>query len=119
MIEYGYEGPTFGDTFQALSQHQSCNPLKRAGLADLTAHVDFTPLIKIIRSHPSLFSQFITQGTFLKALGIDLRLQNLYRQANDRQKENLRSEAERLTSSDQMGTLFKVLEIRNREKIYG
>ncbi len=119
FIDYGYEGPAFGDTFQAVYRHQFYDPLKSAGLADLTAHVDFTPLMKVIRNHPPLLFQFITQGTFLKALGIDLRLDHLCRQANERQKETLRSEADRLTNPDHMGTLFKVLEIRNLEKIHG
>lgn len=118
IIDYGYEGPAFGDTFQALFQHKYHPPLENAGSADLTAHVDFSSLIKIVRRHPALTYRFVTQETFLRALGIDVRLQILEKKANAAQKALLRSGTHRLTDPEQMGRLFKVLEIRNPQRTH-
>ena len=45
----------------------------------------------------------------LKALGIELRAQQLLPQASARQARQIESALVRLTDSDQMGDLFKVL----------
>ena len=44
VIDYGYEGPAFGDTLQAVRRHEYADPLAAPGEADLTAHVDFAAL---------------------------------------------------------------------------
>src|SRR5690606_35482746 len=41
VIDYGYWGPAFGDTLQALKGHAYADPLAQPGEADLTVHVDF------------------------------------------------------------------------------
>ena len=46
VIDYGYEGPAFGDTLQAVRGHAYADPLAEPGEADLTAHVDFAALAR-------------------------------------------------------------------------
>jgi SAM-dependent MidA family methyltransferase len=95
IIDYGYEEPAQGDTFQALKGHKFHNPLQDCGEADLTAHVNFTALQKAC-SKPS---RITTQAEFLLSHGADIRAKIL-------KKEH---DLERLTSPLQMGKLFKVL----------
>jgi NADH dehydrogenase [ubiquinone] 1 alpha subcomplex assembly factor 7 len=110
-IDYGYLGPAFGDTLQAVRRHGFVDPLENPGEADLTVHVDFSRLARIgeaagLRVHgPSL------QGDFLRALGIESRAAALGRRATPAQNEAITGALRRLTGSgrDEMGGLFKVI----------
>ena len=81
--------------------------LETPGEADLTAHVDFLTL----RSYaPEIaISGTVTQGAFLKNMGIDMRMERLKAIATPQQILDLQSGYVRLTADNQMGTLFKVL----------
>jgi len=106
IFDYGYthkirEEAGWPSTFQAMHRHTYVNPLEKPGDYDLTAHVDFTSLMQ-----NAPFSKLQTQGEFLQALGIYHRAETLFR-AN--QNESIFTDLHRLTASDQMGVLFKVL----------
>jgi SAM-dependent MidA family methyltransferase len=111
MIDYGYIGPAFGDTLQAVQQHRFADPLANPGEADLTVHVDFDRLARIgeaagLRAHgPS------RQGDFLQALGIVSRAAALTARASQEQAAGIAGALRRLTGPgpDGMGDLFKVL----------
>ena len=51
----------------------------------------------------------ITQGTFLRNLGIGLRANSLMKAASTLQKRGIETALERLTGNDTMGRLFKVI----------
>jgi SAM-dependent MidA family methyltransferase len=108
FIDYGYEGPAFGDTLQAVRGHQMTDPFADVGESDLTAHVDFAMLANIGRQAAVRVAGPVGQGAFLTALGIDVRASLLAREAPERAEEVEAARA-RLTAPDQMGTLFKVL----------
>ncbi len=107
-IDYGYAGPAFGDTLQALRGHAPVDPLEHPGTSDLTAHVDFTPLAEAAVSAGLSAAPFATQGDFLRRLGIDQRAAALSN-ANPDQADDIAAATRRLTASDDMGDLFKVL----------
>ncbi|WBU59401.1 class I SAM-dependent methyltransferase [Paracoccus albus] len=105
IIDYGgWNGR--GDTFQVVEAHQTVNPFDNPGGADLTAHVDFAPLAAAADAAGCSFG-YTTQGHLLNALGIGARAAKLAA-AGDR---GAGSAARRLTDSDEMGELFKVLAI--------
>lgn len=108
FIDYGYEGPAFGDTLQAVRAHRMTNPFAHVGDSDLTTHVDFAMLANIGRQAEVRVLGPTGQGAFLTALGIEMRAALLAREVPDRAAEIEVAHA-RLTASDQMGTLFKVL----------
>lgn len=108
IIDYGYRGGSRGCTLQAVKHHTYADPLLTPGEADLTAHVDMDALAAVAEK-AGLGWNIIGQGPFLRQLGIELRTVALCKQASEEQKENLLSGMERLTSSAQMGELFKVL----------
>ncbi len=112
IIDYGYDKFCYGDTFQALERHQKANPLDNPGLVDLTVHVNFATLLLIAQQHKNMHSKLETQGDFLRNLGIDMRTDLLAKNATDSQvKQNILDATNRLVADNQMGELFKVLQI--------
>jgi SAM-dependent MidA family methyltransferase len=101
LIDYGYTQSAYGDTLQALHKHAPCSITDHIGDADLTSHVDFEWFNTFFKT-----TSIKTQRAFLKENGIDIRFQNL---AN----KKLASGYKRLLAHDQMGDLFKVLEVQN------
>ena len=107
LIDYGRDKPGFGDTLQAVRSHQKEHPLANPGLADLTAHVDFPAFVAAAGAAGAQVSPIETQGDFLRRMGIEARTAGLSR-AHPDQAGKVGRQLSRLTSADQMGSLFKV-----------
>ena len=116
IIDYGHSETTCGDTLQAVKNHQFYDFLADPGDADLTAHVDFQALKETAEQAGAAAFGPVTQGDYLRRLGIEPRAQQLESVATSRQKEDVREALERLTSADEMGTLFKVLAIAHPDQ---
>ena len=108
MIDYGHDLAGLGDTFQAMANHAPVDPLMAPGDADLTCHVAFDPLRQVAVAEGLRASATLSQGRFLRALGLDVRAAQLARAEADK-PEAVLSGARRLADPDQMGALFKVL----------
>ncbi len=109
IIDYGRPDSAPGDSFQAVRDHKAANPLQAPGCADLTAHVDFARLAAIARKHGAQIMGPVTQGAFLKALGIEERAARLHATTTPAQGRDIKTALHRLTSPSEMGTLFKVM----------
>lgn len=114
IIDYGYcispdlrTKNQYNSTIQALKDHQYVDVYKNFAVADITTHVDFYALQKLILSQ-NLQSYYSTQKTFLTNYGIDIRL-NMLKNLNPLSAKALDKEVEYLTSDKYMGDLFKVL----------
>ena len=105
LIDYGRDRFEPGDTLQALSGHNKVDPLITAGQADLTIHADFPAVLQAARG-AGCKTAILTQGAFLRRLGIQARAQALARARADRAGVIDRQLA-RLVDDDQMGILFK------------
>lgn len=105
-IDYGHAVTGFGNTLQAVKNHQYADVLAEPGDADLTSHVDFARLSDLARD---LAPRLATQRDFLTRLGIRMRAKTLLGKATPEQANDIEAALERLTSSEQMGELFKVL----------
>ncbi len=112
VIDYGYPRTAPGDTLQAVRGHKHAPILANPGEQDLTAHVDFEALAKAASVGSVKATPLVTQGEWLKRLGIEARADALAR-ANPDRAEEVRSALDRLTGADQMGDLFKVLAIHS------
>lgn len=111
ICDYGHNGDKT-DTFRAFSQHKLHDPLVRPGSADLTADVDFAAITKIATKNNRLISFGpVTQASFLKNLGIDVRLHMLLKNTSPEERKRLESEYHMITNEDEMGTRFKVLSL--------
>ncbi len=113
LIDYG-GWRSLGDTFQAVENHAPVDPLARPGMADLTAHVDFAALAAAAQEGGAQHSAMTPQGAFLEALGIGARAATLARRLKGAALENHRTAIRRLTSPEEMGTLFKVMAVHDR-----
>jgi len=111
IIDYGHTTPGFGDTLQAVQGHKYADPLAEPGEADLTTQVNFGELAAWARRNGAAAQGPLTQGEFLRRLGIEQRAARLTRNATPRQAAGIDSALARLTAPDQMGELFKVLAI--------
>jgi len=117
VIDYGYWGPAFGDTLQALKSHAFVDPLEEPGEADLTTHVDFHRLVQAASDEKARIHGPVTQGDYLQALGIEARAAALKQRATPAQSADIDRALARLTERGPtgMGELFKVLAITHRE----
>lgn len=108
-IDYGYAGPAFGDTFQAIRSHTHVDPLGRPGEADLTAHVDFTTLARVAQRAGARTAGPIEQGDFLLRLGLAERAGRLGADKDAATRAEIVAQVTRLVAPEEMGSLFKVL----------
>ena len=109
FIDYGPAASGVGDSFQALLRHRFHDPLANPGEADLTAHVDFAALALAAQQAGAATFGPITQGDFLRSLGLELRADMLAAKADASTAEILRRQCRRLIAPDEMGRLFKAL----------
>ena len=110
IIDYGHEGRGFGNTLQAVRRHEPDDVLAAPGEADLSAHVDFSALFQAAQNSGARAHGPVTQATFLQALGIGARGEQLAR-ANPGHAAEVEIGVTRLTGAGAMGQLFKVLAI--------
>jgi NADH dehydrogenase [ubiquinone] 1 alpha subcomplex assembly factor 7 len=113
IADYGYDVPAGEDTFQAVRNHEYANVLENPGENDLTAHVDFSAIAQAARDAGVVVTGPIGQGAFLTSLGIQTRAQTLIEAGN----KNAAAALHRLTADDQMGLLFKVVQLKRKEEI--
>jgi NADH dehydrogenase [ubiquinone] 1 alpha subcomplex assembly factor 7 len=111
IIDYGHAATAFGDTLQAVRQHEFADPLADPGTADLTTQVDFAALARCARREGAAPHGPLGQGEFLHGLGIAQRAARLQASATPQQATDIVAALARLTAPDQMGELFKVLAI--------
>jgi len=117
IIDYGHMESGLGDTLQAVSRHKYSNPLEDVGKKDITAHVDFEVLKNIAKDKIDV-SGIFTQGEFLTSLGIQTRAEMLCKNASNKsQIDDINSSLNRLISKTEMGDLFKILVLINREDL--
>lgn len=107
FIDYGYTKSHHGDTLQAVKNHEYVDVLENAGNADITTHVDFDALARVI----GLPKHITNQNLFLTNLGIEQRAAILAKQ------KDVSADLNRLIANDQMGDLFKVLCFYNGDNI--
>jgi SAM-dependent MidA family methyltransferase len=108
LIDYGRDAPGAGDTLQALKAHAKISPLTAPGQADLTVWADFPAVRQAAVEAGARAGRILTQGDFLRGLGIEARAQALSQARPDR-AETVARQLDRLTGAAQMGDLFKVV----------
>jgi NADH dehydrogenase [ubiquinone] 1 alpha subcomplex assembly factor 7 len=112
IIDYGHLRSDAGDTFQAIARHSFADPLKAPGQADVTAHVDFQALARAAEDLGAKVHGPVTQGDFLKRLGIEQRAATLMAKTPSHEvSAEIDGALKRLTGGGRggMGSMFKVL----------
>lgn len=114
LIDYGHDHARTGSTLQALKAHTRVDPFAMPGEADLTCHVDFAALANVALSRGARHLGTVTQGRFLRDLGIDARAEALARIA-PQHAQALQVAKDRLIEEGQMGALFKVMGLTSQD----
>ena len=117
FIDYGYAKTMHGDTVQAVKKHEYVPVLETPGESDITAHVDFETLIDIANENGMETAKLVTQGDFLRSLGIEHRanalINTILKHGGAPQMklgaQNIQNDLNRLIDDKQMGQLFKVM----------
>ena len=112
FIDYGHSKSAPGDTLQAVRGHRFSPILADPGEQDLTSHVDLEAVGNAAREAGAAVTDVVTQGEWLKRLGIDARAQSLTR-AHPERAEEIHAARKRLCDAEQMGDLFKVIGIHS------
>lgn len=113
FVDYGDHGT--GDSLQALSKHKNISLLEQPGKSDITAHVNFDNVRRVLGQDRT--SQIEPMAQFLSSIGLPLRAAALLEKADDKQKADIESAAYRLMHPEQMGELFKVIAYRTDENL--
>ncbi|WP_019218939.1 class I SAM-dependent methyltransferase [Bartonella florencae] len=113
LIDYGACDLAFGDTLQAISKHKFCDIFDAPGQHDLTSHVGFS-FLKNIALEQGCFAETLEQGDFLLKMGLLERAKQLGSNQNATLQNKIHQDIERLAGPDQMGKLFKVLHMSNK-----
>ncbi|MCH2037591.1 MAG: SAM-dependent methyltransferase [Rickettsiales bacterium] len=117
IIDYGYDinnvAPKPKATLQSVKEHQYSDVFDNIGESDLTAHVNFSLLAAVASELKIGATPALSQGTFLKAMGIELRGQMVSdnNKLDTDQKRDILKGIHRLTDPSEMGKLFKVMSI--------
>lgn len=110
IVDYGRSG-MIGDSLQAVGGHEFRDVLSPPGSVDLSAHVDFAAISRAAGEAGATTYGPTGQGAFLRQLGIETRAAALKQAATPSQAQDIEAALARLTSPDQMGTLFKALAV--------
>jgi NADH dehydrogenase [ubiquinone] 1 alpha subcomplex assembly factor 7 len=108
IIDYGYDGPGFGETLQAVANGKPAGLLSEPGEADLSAHVDFPALASAASRAGVAVYGATSQCNFLADLGIGERAERLIK-SNPKDAREIAIAVDRLVNPAEMGALFKVL----------
>lgn len=117
LIDYGYDRPAYGNTFQALQSNAYADPLRQCGERDLTAHVNFHALTEAAKGELAKtknglsISRTVTQGDFLLRMGLLERAGQLGSGKSTNKQNEIRAAVERLAAPEEMGALFKLFAI--------
>ena len=121
FIDYGFIHNVPGETLQAVKNHAYCSVLDSPGEVDLTTHVNFGDVGAFAMQENMTVHGPVSQGAFLKALGIELRAEHLSRHATAQQRLDIQSAVKRLCGEDtkegEMGQLFKVIAFSSDPKL--
>ena len=115
IIDYGYLEKKMKNTLQAVSNHKFANILDNIGGVDITHNINFELFKKFTQKLGGLDNNLNTQKNFLIKMGIKERAEILSRNKNFSKKADIFYRLNRLIDEKQMGTLFKVMFIKNKK----
>jgi cyclopropane-fatty-acyl-phospholipid synthase len=115
LIDYGYTEKKMKNTLQGISNHKFANILEDIGNIDITHNINFNLFRKFIKQIGNLESNLTSQKKFLLKLGIKERAETISKNLNFSKKANIYYRLDRLIDDQQMGSLFKVMLIKNKK----
>ncbi|XP_040849021.1 protein arginine methyltransferase NDUFAF7, mitochondrial isoform X3 [Ochotona curzoniae] len=118
IADYGHDG-TKTDTFRGFCGHKLHDVLTAPGTADLTADVDFSYLRRVAQQQVASLGP-IKQQTFLKNMGIDVRLKILLDKSHESSvKQHLLQGYDMLMNPKKMGDRFHFFALLPHQRVHG
>uniref|UniRef100_A0A8C4LGF0 Protein arginine methyltransferase NDUFAF7 n=1 Tax=Equus asinus TaxID=9793 RepID=A0A8C4LGF0_EQUAS len=118
IADYGHDG-TKTDTFRGFCGHKLHDVLIAPGTADLTADVDFSYLRRMAQGKVASLGP-VKQQTFLKNMGIDVRLKVLLDKSDDpSMRQQLLQGYDMLMNPKQMGERFNFFALLPHQRLHG
>ncbi|XP_005360832.1 protein arginine methyltransferase NDUFAF7, mitochondrial isoform X1 [Microtus ochrogaster] len=118
IADYGHDG-TKTDTFRGFCGHRLHDVLIAPGTADLTADVDFSFLRRMAQGKVASLGP-VEQRTFLKNMGIDVRLKVLLDKADEASvKQQLLRGYDMLMNPQKMGERFNFFALLPHQRLHG
>ena len=114
IIDYGYLDNAMQDTMMSIRKHKIINTLSKFGNSDITYKLNFKILKKIINKLKLKCQAITSQRNFLMSLGIEQRAEILSINLPFSKKIDVYYRLKRLIDKNQMGDLFKVMLITNK-----
>ncbi|XP_062934663.1 protein arginine methyltransferase NDUFAF7, mitochondrial isoform X2 [Cynocephalus volans] len=118
IADYGHDG-TKTDTFRGFCGHKLHDVLIAPGTADLTADVDFSYLRRMTQGKVTSLGP-IKQQTFLKNMGIDVRLKVLLDKSEEPSiRQQLLQGYDMLMNPKKMGERFNFFALLSHQRLHG
>ena len=114
LIDYGYTNKKMKNTLKAISNHKFANILEDIGNIDITHNINFELFKKFIDKMGGLTNNLTTQKKFLIRMGIQQRAEVISKKLSFLKKADIYYRLRRLIDEKQMGNLFKVMLIKNK-----
>ena len=118
LIDYGYNQKKMRNTLKAISNHKFDNILSNIGNIDITHNINFEFFKKFIKKMGGLKINLTTQREFLLKTGIKYRAEIISQNLNFLKKADIYYRLEKLIDKKQMGSVFKVMLVKNKNNKY-
>ena len=115
LIDYGYDTKKMRNTLKGVSKHKFANILENIGNTDITHNINFDLFKKFTKQMGNLENILTSQKKFLLRMGINERAEIISKNLNFSEKANIYHRLKRLIDDRQMGSLFKVMLIKNKK----
>ena len=108
-FDYGYRKIKMSNSLQSVKKHNYSKILSNVGNSDITHHINFNLLSKIIKNLGLQLGGITEQGIFLQKMGIVQRPNILTKNVNFKVKADFYYRLKRLLDKREMGQIFKVI----------
>ena len=115
LIDYGYKDKKMKNTLQGVLGHKFTNILDNIGNVDITHNINFDIFKRFTNQFGGLETNLTTQKDFLIKMGIKERAEIISKKESFLGKADIFYRLNRLIDEKQMGSLFKVMFIKNKK----
>ncbi len=114
LVDYGFTNKKMKNTLRGISKHKFANILDNIGDVDITHNINFDLFKKYLGQLGGLKNNLTTQKNFLIKMGIKHRAETISKNLSFLKKANIYYRLDRLINEKQMGSLFKVMLVKNK-----
>ena len=114
LIDYGNTEKKMKNTLKAISNHKFVNILDNIGNVDITHNINYKLFENFTKLIGNLENNLTTQKEFLLRMGIKERAEIISKNQNFSKKADIFYRLKRLLDEKQMGSLFKIMLIKNK-----